>query len=59
MGFPKQQRKSIFSPSGNPFNGPTVQGPDICRQLQRNNLPEPPQFNIFPPTQYYNFPKKW
>jgi hypothetical protein len=57
-GFPKPKKRSIFE-RRNPFNGPTVQGPDIWSQLQQSNLPEVPQINILPPTQYYNFPKKW
>jgi hypothetical protein len=36
-----------------------MQGLDIWNQLQQSNLPEGSQPNIFPPQQYYNFPKKW
>jgi hypothetical protein len=65
--FQKSQR-SIYG-SKNPFSDPIIQGPDIWKQLQQNNLPEGPQPNIFPPIlkgpdvwkqlQQSNLPKKW
>jgi hypothetical protein len=57
--FPQSQ-KTIFD-GRNPFSGPTIQPPDKWIQLQQNNLPEELQKGppIFPPPQYYNFPKKF
>jgi hypothetical protein len=56
--LPEGSRKSIFG-SKNLFSGPTIQPPDIWKQLQQNNLPTFQGPSIFPPPQYYNFPKKF
>jgi hypothetical protein len=59
--FPKSQR-SIYG-SKNPFSGPTIQGPDIWKQLQQNNLPKPPiHEHVFDQNRFSDFssfPKKF